>query len=76
MLLCIYTSEDGKCFILDFWIYPEYRNPKKGKLAYEILEQYTKSIGASYYELNSEKANSIPFWKLMALLKRGKMNTE
>lgn len=22
---CTYKSEDGKCFILDFWVFPEYR---------------------------------------------------
>ena len=36
---CIYKSEDGKCFILDYWIFNEYRNNNLGHLCFEKLEE-------------------------------------
>ncbi|PIE78143.1 MAG: GNAT family N-acetyltransferase, partial [Candidatus Delongbacteria bacterium] len=37
-----YQSEDGKCFILDFWVFPEYRGKGKGKECFNTLKNYTK----------------------------------
>ena len=50
---CIYQSEDGKCFILDYWVFPQFRGNGTGHRCFEALEQYTKADGAQYYELNS-----------------------
>lgn len=69
---CTYQSEDGKCFILDYWIFPEYRGNETGHLCFKALEQYTKSGGAKYYELNSSKENSIRFWKSLGFIENGK----
>ena len=69
---CIYQSEDGKCFILDYWIFPKYRGNGTGHLCFKALEQYTKSDGAKYYELNSSKENSIRFWKSIGFIENGK----
>lgn len=69
---CIYQSEDGKCFILDYWIFPEYRGNGTGHLCFTALEQYTKNDGAKYYELNSSKENSIRFWKSIGFIENGK----
>ncbi len=59
---CTYQSEDGKCFILDFWLFPEYRGVGRGYKCFEALKTYTKKDGASYYQLNSNKEKSIDFW--------------
>lgn len=58
-----YQSEDGKCFILDFWVFPEYRGQGTGHDCFKALEAYTKADGAMYYELNAFKPNSQRFWK-------------
>ena len=66
-----YQSEDGKCFILDFWVFPEYRGNGTGHACFEALEGYTRSDGALYYELNSEKEDSIRFWKSLGFVENG-----
>lgn len=66
-----YQSEDGKCFILDFWIFPEYRNQGRGHNCFKAMELYTKSDGARYYEINSEKEASIRFWKSLGFKDHG-----
>ena len=69
---CTYQSEDGKCFILDYWVFPEYRGNGTGHKCFEALEQYTQMDGAKYYEINSTKENSIRFWKSLGFVENGK----
>ena len=66
-----YQSEGGKCFILDFWVFPEYRGNGTGHACFEALESYTRADGALYYELNSEKEDSIRFWKSLGFVENG-----
>lgn len=66
-----YQSEDGKCFLLDFWVFPEFRGNGTGHACFEVLERYTRADGALYYELNSEKENSIRFWKSLGFVENG-----
>lgn len=67
-----YQSEDGKCFILDFWIFPAFRDQGKGHAAFQALETYTRKDGAAYYMLNSEKPASVRFWKSLGFTEAGK----
>lgn len=67
-----YSSEDGKCFILDFWVFPEFRNRGLGHECFKALEQYTKQDGAVYYEINSTKEDSVRFWKSLGFIENGK----
>lgn len=69
---CTYQSEDGKCFILDFWVFPEFRGSGMGHRCFEAFEKYTRLDGAEYYELNAEKENSIRFWKSLGFVENGK----
>ena len=66
-----YQSEDGKCFMLDFWVFPEFRGNGTGHECFSAFEKYTKSDGAIYYELNSQKENSIRFWKSLGFVENG-----
>ena len=68
---CIYQSEDGKCFILDFWVFPAFRGDGTGHRCFAALEQYTKADGAAYYEINSEKPESVRFWKSLGFTENG-----
>lgn len=57
-----YQSEDGKCFLLDFWVFPPYRGGGVGHQCFEALKAYTIADGARYYEINCEKENAHRFW--------------
>lgn len=69
---CIYQSEDGKCFILDLWIFPHFRGNSMGHRCFKALEEHTKNDGAKYYELNSAKENSIRFWASNGFVENGR----
>lgn len=68
---CTYHSEGGKCFILDFWVFPAFRRCGTGHHCFEALEQYAKEDGATFYELNSEKPDSVRFWKSLGFIENG-----
>ena len=68
---CTYQSEDGKCFLLDFWVFPEFRGNGTGHRCFEALERYTRADGARYYELNSTKEASVRFWKSIGFTENG-----
>lgn len=59
---CTYKSEDGKCFILDFWVFPEHRGGGTGRACFAVLAAYTRADGAAYYALNYAKEDSRRFW--------------
>ena len=69
---CIYQSEDGKCFLMDFWVFPEYRGSGMGHRCFDALEQYTKNDGTKYYEINSIKDDATRFWKSIGFIENGK----
>lgn len=69
---CTYQSENGKCFVLDFWVFPEHRGNGTGHQCFQALEKHTKMDGATYYVLNSQKEDSIRFWKSMGFVEHGK----
>ena len=69
---CTYQSEDGKCFVLDFWVFPQFRGSGTGHRCFEALEAYTKADGARYYEINSEKEASVRFWKSLGFEDNGR----
>ena len=68
---CTYKSEDGKCFVLDFWVFPEFRGGGTGHRCFEALENHTKADGASYYEINCEKENAHRFWESLGFRDNG-----
>lgn len=59
---CTYQSEDGKCFLMDFWVFPEFRGKGTGHRCFEVLEIHTRADGAVYYEINCEKEDAHRFW--------------
>lgn len=60
---CTYLSEDYKCFIIDFCIYPKYRYKGYGKKCFEVFKQYEKERGAEYFELNVSNEQNRHFWE-------------
>lgn len=61
-MYCTYKTEDGKCLISDFWVFPEYRGGGTGHACFAALAAYTKADGAVYYALNYSKEDSHRFW--------------
>lgn len=68
----IYQSKDGKCFILDFWVFPEFRGNGTGHQCFQSLKEYTRSDGAAYYEINCDRKNAQRFWMSNGFVKCGK----
>jgi len=67
-----YRSEDGKCFILDYWVFPQYRGNGTGHRCFECLAAYTGADGALYYMINcDERENAIRFWKSLGFVENG-----
>lgn len=48
----IYGSEDGKCFLLEFCVYPAFRGNGTGHACAEALLAWAKARGMRYAELN------------------------
>jgi len=59
----IYTSEDGKCFILEFGVFPEFRGNGTGRSCAAALLAWARQRGASYFELNADTEQRQRFWR-------------
>ena len=68
----IYTSEDGKCFIMDFCVYPEFRGNSMGKECASALLKWAEKNGAFYAELNySGDIRRKHFWQSIGFVQNG-----
>lgn len=68
---CTYHSEDGKCFLMDFWVFPVFRGKGTGHRCFEVLDAYVKADGAVYYEINCEKEDAHRFWESLGFRDSG-----
>ena len=68
----IYTSEDGKCFVMEYCVYPEYRGNGTGKHCAKALLDWAKGNGALYAELNyGGDMRRERFWQSLGFVKNG-----
>lgn len=68
----IYDSEDGKCFIMEYCVYPEYRGSGTGKACAKALLQWANENGADYAELNyGNDERRLRFWKSVGFIENG-----
>lgn len=68
----IYDSEDDKCFVLDFCVYPEFRGNGTGTACTQALLKWAKEHGAAYAELSyGEDARRLRFWRRVGFLPNG-----
>ena len=68
----IYTAEDGKCFIMEFCVFPEFRGNGTGRKCAEVLLNWAKEHSALYEELNSggdERRER--FWQSVGFIQNG-----
>lgn len=60
----IFSSEDGKCFIMEYCIYPPFRGKGLGKECARALLHWAREHGARYAELNYDgSARRRHFWE-------------
>lgn len=68
----IYTTEDGKCFIMEFCVYPEFRGNGTGKECARVLLNWARENGALYAELNYGRSDRrLHFWEDAGFKKNG-----
>ena len=68
----IYTTEDGKCFIMEFCVYPEFRGNGTGKECARVLLDWAKEYGALYAELNhGGNQRRRHFWESAGFIENG-----
>ena len=68
----IYNSEDGKCFIMEYCVYPEYRGNGMGKECANVLLNWAQKNGALYAELNYGcNDRRLHFWKSVGFIENG-----
>lgn len=68
----IYTSEDGKCFIMEYCVYPEFRGNGTGRECAGALLDWARENGALYAELNhggNERRRR--FWESVGFIENG-----
>lgn len=71
-LPALYLSEDGKCFIMEFCVFPEYRGFGTGRECARALMDWTRERGAKYWELNSGgNERRERFWKSLGFVPNG-----
>ena len=66
-----YLSEDGKCFISEYCILPEYRNKGLGKEYFRVLKESEMRRGAKYFELNVSNERNKGFWEKLGFKNDG-----
>ena len=68
----IFTSEDGKCFIMEYCVYPEFRSNGTGKECARVLLNWAKENGALYAELNhGSNERRRHFWETVGFIENG-----
>ena len=68
----IFTSEDGKCFIMEYCVYPEFRGNGTGKECARVLLDWAKDNGTLYAELNhGSNERRRHFWETVGFIENG-----
>ena len=68
----IFTSEDGKCFLMEYCVYPEYRGNGTGRACAGNLLDWARARGARYAELNyGGDARRKRFWESVGFVPNG-----
>ena len=62
LMYVTYFDESGKCFLMEYYIEPDYRELGYGKLAYSKAEKYINEEGALYIELTPTNESNEGFW--------------
>lgn len=67
----LYASEDNKCFLMEFCVYPEFRGSGVGTRCAEAFLDWARREGAAYFELNCNTAQRQQFWSRLGFRPNG-----
>lgn len=67
----LYHTEDGKCFLCEFCVFPEFRGNGTGTKCGERFLAWARSMGAAYVELNYDTPQRQRFWGRLGLRENG-----
>lgn len=67
----IFGSEDGKCFIMEFGVYPEFRGNGTGSACAQALMKWAQERNAAYFELNAAREDRQRFWERLGFTLNG-----
>ncbi|WP_294551419.1 GNAT family N-acetyltransferase [uncultured Pseudoflavonifractor sp.] len=67
----LYRTEDRKCFLCEFCVFPEFRGNGAGTKCGECFLSWAKSMGAAYVELNCDTPQRQRFWGRLGFRKNG-----
>ena len=68
----IFNTEDGKCFIMEYCVYPEFRGSGTGKACAAVLIDWARENGALYAELHyGSNERRFRFWESLGFVENG-----
>lgn len=70
-LAVIYSTEDGKCFIMEFCVFPEHRGRGVGTDCAEAFFAWAEKNGAAYYALCADGEPRRRFWTRRGFVQAG-----
>ena len=70
-LASLFTSEDGKLFILEFCVLTEHRGSGTGHDCAAALLDWARARGMKYAELNCAEERRVRFWKSLGFVPNG-----
>jgi GNAT superfamily N-acetyltransferase len=62
-LAVLFRSEDGKCFLMEFCVLPEFRGGGTGLACAQVFLAWARENGAAYAELNCNTEQRKRFWQ-------------
>lgn len=72
VMATIYNTEDGKCFLMEFCVLPEYRGGGTGRACARAFFDWAKENGAAYIELNAHTEQRQRFWLSVGFVPNGR----
>lgn len=70
-LAVIYGTEDGKCFIMEFCVFPEHRGGGVGAECAEAFFAWAEKNGARYFALHTDSERRHRFWTRLGFVPNG-----
>ena len=72
VMATIYNTEDDKCFLMEFCVFPEYRGGGTGRACAKLFFDWAYGQGAEYIELNAHTEQRVRFWKSLGFVENGR----
>ena len=72
VMAMIYDSEDARCFLMEFCVFPQYRGGGTGRACAKAFEAWALEQGAAYIELNAHTEQRQRFWHSVGYVDNGR----